>query len=603
MQDIPYDVSHVPIDYDEPFNVNEVSAKISNKDASRKRREKRVSLEKDIAKLQKKLMIEVNMRNALNRGLSRPLGSLPRIYGCLPVETRELLLEVAVLEEEIMSLEKQVICLGRQIVSEVPPMDKEHIWRTLQQISCPEEADVVVSPTVASKNSARTHSKPTLSPDKTFVQQSNSSKPLTSAGKVVENKCSFRKVSISSGNSLDNGSFIKPPMYPMNSFEPRRTSLTIPPTKSQVQRNNPFQKVLPGNSRDLKSRKILSVGKEQHDVYSSVGPTVPFIPTQPSDLKEKITSPVLPAPGSPHHVGKNSTKCRRMRTEDGKAPMKSQNPFKRKDPIDNKVPPAGCNLKPTNTPASRGQNKGPVDLAMRTPRLPRQPLMYGTQRELKASTAKRVQRTEHTRTTLAAPNMCTSLNHDSSPQTHCQNPDVFGTAKKDSNHVGVPSTVTLDGDCRQTGVSPAQARIHGFCLNDRMEQESRSTCSPETRSQLSSEQVADSILLSVEVVKLLEKIYANMNKKQSSLTSEPNSSSQASMSTSLSSTSPDDYEMTSGTNMKFRLDDFHAESFRTETGSTTKSIRLYYSGEIENSLDLSRGNISNRVTGFRERLM
>lgn len=41
---------------------------------------------KQVAQLQKKLMVEVNMRNALNRGLNRPVGSLPRIYASLPVE-------------------------------------------------------------------------------------------------------------------------------------------------------------------------------------------------------------------------------------------------------------------------------------------------------------------------------------------------------------------------------------------------------------------------------------------------------------------------------------------------------------------------------------
>lgn len=41
---------------------------------------------KQVSQLQKQLIIEVNMRNALYRGFSRPLGTLPRIYADMPVE-------------------------------------------------------------------------------------------------------------------------------------------------------------------------------------------------------------------------------------------------------------------------------------------------------------------------------------------------------------------------------------------------------------------------------------------------------------------------------------------------------------------------------------
>ncbi|CAM6049206.1 unnamed protein product [Sphagnum compactum] len=82
----------------------------------RERKERRTALEKEVTRLQKSLAQELNLRNALNRGLHRPLGSLPRIPNNLPVETRKLLFEVAVLEEEVLSLEKQVVCLREQLL-------------------------------------------------------------------------------------------------------------------------------------------------------------------------------------------------------------------------------------------------------------------------------------------------------------------------------------------------------------------------------------------------------------------------------------------------------------------------------------------------------
>jgi len=43
---------------------------------------------KQVLQLQRQLVIEMNVRNALYRGISRPLGSLPRIYADIPVEVR-----------------------------------------------------------------------------------------------------------------------------------------------------------------------------------------------------------------------------------------------------------------------------------------------------------------------------------------------------------------------------------------------------------------------------------------------------------------------------------------------------------------------------------
>lgn len=43
-----------------------------------------------VARLQKKLTQEVNLRNALHRGLNRPLGALPRVPTNLPVEVCHL---------------------------------------------------------------------------------------------------------------------------------------------------------------------------------------------------------------------------------------------------------------------------------------------------------------------------------------------------------------------------------------------------------------------------------------------------------------------------------------------------------------------------------
>lgn len=139
-----------------------------------------------------------------------------------------------------------------------------------------------------------------------------------------------------------------------------------------------------------------------------------------------------------------------------------------------------------------------------------------------------------------------------------------------------------------------------------MGQASRPTSSPVRETKVCLEQVADSVLLSEEVVKLLETIYENLQEKQPPLADDSGSSSQVSMEASTSSASPDDYDVKGGANINFRLDGSHTESFRTKRSASMKFIRDCYPGEIVDTMDpysyLSRGNISNRID-YHERLM
>jgi hypothetical protein len=80
------------------------------------RQDQRITaLEKEVNRLRKSLTQELSLRNALNRGFHRALGSLPRIPNNLPVQTRKLLFEVAILEEEVVSLEKQAVRLWEEL--------------------------------------------------------------------------------------------------------------------------------------------------------------------------------------------------------------------------------------------------------------------------------------------------------------------------------------------------------------------------------------------------------------------------------------------------------------------------------------------------------
>nr|PNR63433.1 hypothetical protein PHYPA_001859 [Physcomitrium patens] len=442
MQEIPYDVSHTPIDYDGPVIVNESRAKISEKDRRGERREQRVALEKDIVRLQKKLMFEVNMRNALNRGLSRPLGSLPRIYASLPLETRELLLEVAVLEEEIMSLEKQAVYLEKEILSDASIMEKELIYQDPHQMLSPEKLEILVSTLVSSKDSARIFSKPSLSPRKSIDQENNISKPLLCVGRSAENKSSPKSMSIHSRNSVNNGSPIKSPASPCNSSDPRR----ITTTKHQSQRNSLFEKTPPGDSRDLKSRKISPIRKEHHDSSLFDRHTAPLIPMKPSAPKVECTSLMSPLPVSPCGVGKCFTRPSRVETGDRKPPVRAHAQSRRNCMISNIVSTADRTLQAPTTPRPMGDDKGRGGPAKRSPRQSRQPLSHGTPRTIKASAITIEQKMDHTHKTSSVRKIGTPLNCESRPKIVYQNDVSGGACKYNLNHVVIPNTKGLDED-------------------------------------------------------------------------------------------------------------------------------------------------------------
>ncbi|KAL8144063.1 hypothetical protein V2J09_017095 [Rumex salicifolius] len=82
------------------------------------RRERKLALERDVDKLKKKLRHEENIHRALERAFTRPLGSLPRLPPYLPSYIRELVAEVAVLEEEVASFEDQVVFLRKGLYQE-----------------------------------------------------------------------------------------------------------------------------------------------------------------------------------------------------------------------------------------------------------------------------------------------------------------------------------------------------------------------------------------------------------------------------------------------------------------------------------------------------
>ncbi|KAL3628256.1 hypothetical protein CASFOL_027302 [Castilleja foliolosa] len=72
-------------------------------------RERKIALQQDVDKLKKRLIHEENVRRALERAFTRPLGALPRLPPYLPPDKLELLAEVAVLEEEVVRLEEKVV--------------------------------------------------------------------------------------------------------------------------------------------------------------------------------------------------------------------------------------------------------------------------------------------------------------------------------------------------------------------------------------------------------------------------------------------------------------------------------------------------------------
>ncbi|XP_024013275.1 uncharacterized protein LOC112087569 isoform X2 [Eutrema salsugineum] len=72
-------------------------------------RERIIALQQDVEKLRKKLRLEENIHQAMERAFNRPLGTLPRLPPFLPPPILELLAEVAVLEEEIVRLEEHIV--------------------------------------------------------------------------------------------------------------------------------------------------------------------------------------------------------------------------------------------------------------------------------------------------------------------------------------------------------------------------------------------------------------------------------------------------------------------------------------------------------------
>ncbi|MCO5601994.1 hypothetical protein L7F22_056121 [Adiantum nelumboides] len=82
------------------------------------RREYRLSLEKEISNLQKKLRQEVDTHKALERAFRRTLGVLPRFSPSLTPKVQELLAEVAVLEEEVINLEECIVALRQGLYNE-----------------------------------------------------------------------------------------------------------------------------------------------------------------------------------------------------------------------------------------------------------------------------------------------------------------------------------------------------------------------------------------------------------------------------------------------------------------------------------------------------
>lgn len=363
-------------------------------------------------------------------------------------QTRNLLLEVAVLEEEIVSLEKQVIHLGREIEIEgMPALDKETICESPDQNkSRIKKAEIVVSPLVSPRDSARINSKASLSSRKSIDQKKNQSKPSFPAGKALENKSSSITVSVPAPRkSLDNaGSSIK-------SSEPRRNSSVVPHQKPQIQRNSSFPEATP---RDLKSRR-LSLTKKEPTVAMH---TTPFIPSKLSPPKkdEESTPPESTAFVSPSDVGKSYSQRPKIKTENrGNPPVTGNSRFSKKDLINTKVAPKTRTVKARGTPRPAGEDKGPLD----TSRIPRHPLARDTiftRTTTSSSTATSGQRMTTNKKSSSASNTSTSLNCDSS----LQKPVDAEPGNNDTNNTDIPSTVREhDGDCKPIHLFPDHAKV------------------------------------------------------------------------------------------------------------------------------------------------
>ena len=365
-------------------------------------------------------------------------------------QTRDLLLEVAVLEEEIVSLEKQVMHLGREIEIEVMPVtDKETIWQNPNQDISPEKVEILDSPSISPKDSARIlNSKPSLSPRKSCDQKSNLSKSSLSAGKITEDKSSsIKTASTSHRNFVGIDSSLKSSLSPKHFSKSRRTS-SLAPQKSQFHSSSSLQKESLGNTRDLKTRRLSFTENGLQEIILPPSHTVPFIPTKLSTPKEEeSTPPRSPAPVSPS--GYTCSQPPRIKTENGKPPMTKNARFGRKDLVSNKVASAAPRIvKPPSAPRPPGQHK---DL-QHTFHLARQPLTHDTMstwRTMRPSTAFE-QRTNTQGSSLAPKSRSIPVNDDSGLHEHVH----AETGKDDIKTEDVPATDEVDGDYKFTHVSP-----------------------------------------------------------------------------------------------------------------------------------------------------
>ncbi|XP_073391427.1 uncharacterized protein [Physcomitrium patens] len=79
------------------------------------------SVSAQVANLKEELTHGIRLREALKHGLQRSPGTRPKFLGYVPTKTRELLFEVAVLEEEIILLEKHALSLRKELQDEFLP--------------------------------------------------------------------------------------------------------------------------------------------------------------------------------------------------------------------------------------------------------------------------------------------------------------------------------------------------------------------------------------------------------------------------------------------------------------------------------------------------
>ncbi|XP_049936756.1 uncharacterized protein LOC116265465 isoform X4 [Nymphaea colorata] len=99
--------------YDEQWQVP--TAKEQDKETSEK---KRALLENEVAKLQKMVEQEESLHQVLQRAFHRQIGSLPYLPDFVPKEMKELLMEVAMVEDNIAQLEGEVNDLQRGLTQE-----------------------------------------------------------------------------------------------------------------------------------------------------------------------------------------------------------------------------------------------------------------------------------------------------------------------------------------------------------------------------------------------------------------------------------------------------------------------------------------------------